>query len=54
MIYYIMDSHSIHEAFQSTQSLGIFNPRLNKLFLGFYCDYIYDIFCKTNQFYAIL
>ena len=32
-MYYLMGSHSIHEEFQSVEKLGIFNPRLNKVYL---------------------
>lgn len=33
LMYYLMGSHSIHEEFQSVEKLGIFNPRLNKVYL---------------------
>ena len=33
LMYYLMGSHSIHEEFQSVEELGIFNPRLNKVYL---------------------
>ena len=34
LMYYIMGCHSIHkEAFQNIKRLGIFNPRLNKVYL---------------------
>lgn len=33
LMYYLMGSHSIHEEFQSIDKLGIFNPRLNKVYL---------------------
>lgn len=33
LMYYLMGSHSIHEEFQSVDKLGIFNPRLNKVYI---------------------
>lgn len=33
LMYYIMGRHSIHEEFQSIRKLGIFNPRLNMVYL---------------------
>lgn len=33
LIYYIMGCHSIHKEFQNIKKLGIFNPRLNKVYL---------------------
>lgn len=33
LIYYLMGKHSIHPEFQSIKNLGIFNPRLNKIYL---------------------
>ena len=32
-MYYIMGCHSIHKEFQDIKKLGIFNPRLNKIYL---------------------
>jgi len=32
LVYYIMGCHSIHREFQKIQYLGIFNPRLNKVY----------------------
>ena len=33
LIYYIMRCHSVHKKFQSIKKLGIFNPRLNTVYL---------------------
>lgn len=33
LIYYIMGCHSIHKEFQNIKKLGIFNPRLNSVYL---------------------
>ena len=33
LIYYIMGMHSIHPEFQTIKRLGIFNPRLNTIYL---------------------
>lgn len=33
LVYYIMGMHSIHEEFKSIRKLGIYNPRLNKVYL---------------------
>ena len=33
LIYYLLGIHSIHEEFKSIKKLGIFNPRLNKIYL---------------------
>lgn len=33
LMYYIMGRHSIHKEFQNIKKLGIFNPRLNKVYL---------------------
>lgn len=33
LMYYIMGCHSIHKEFQSIKKLGIFNPRLNTIYL---------------------
>ena len=33
LMYYIMGCHSIHKEFQSIKRLGIFNPRLNTVYL---------------------
>ena len=33
LMYYIMGCHSIHKEFQKIKRLGIFNPRLNKVYL---------------------
>ncbi|WP_400206998.1 hypothetical protein [Candidatus Methanomassiliicoccus intestinalis] len=33
LMYYIMGTHSIHEEFQNIKRLGIFNPRLNNVYL---------------------
>lgn len=33
LMYYIMGCHSVHKEFQSIKKLGIFNPRLNKVYL---------------------
>ena len=33
LMYYIMGMHSVHKEFQSIKILGIFNPRLNKVYL---------------------
>lgn len=33
LVYYLMGVHSIHSKFKQIKSLGIFNPRLNKIFL---------------------
>jgi len=33
LMYYIMGCHSIHKEFQNIKRLGIFNPRLNKVYL---------------------
>uniref|UniRef100_UPI0036D2A588 hypothetical protein n=1 Tax=Streptomyces atratus TaxID=1893 RepID=UPI0036D2A588 len=33
LIYYLMGLHSIHENFQEIEKLGVFNPRLNKVYL---------------------
>lgn len=33
LVYYLMGQHSIHEEFQGIEKLGIFNPRLNKIYL---------------------
>lgn len=32
LIYYIMGIRSIHDCFEDIQSIGIFNPRLNKIY----------------------
>lgn len=33
LIYYLMGTHSIHKDFQQIKDLGIFNPRLNNVYL---------------------
>lgn len=33
LMYYIMGCHSIHDEFQDIKCLGIYNPRLNKVYL---------------------
>ncbi|QWG38896.1 hypothetical protein EXW35_10745 [Bacillus mycoides] len=33
LIYYLMGVHSIHSEFEQIENLGIFNPRLNKVYL---------------------
>lgn len=33
LIYYIMGCHSVHKEFQTVKRLGIFNPRLNTIYL---------------------
>ena len=33
LIYYLMGIHSIHKDFKTVRNLGIFNPRLNKVFM---------------------
>lgn len=33
LIYYLMGVHSIHSEFKQIENLGIFNPRLNKVYL---------------------
>jgi len=33
LIYYLMGLHSIHSEFQQIKNLGMFNPRLNKVYL---------------------
>ncbi|MEB9970344.1 hypothetical protein P4K82_01870 [Bacillus cereus] len=33
LIYYLMSVHSIHSEFKQIENLGIFNPRLNKVYL---------------------
>ncbi|MCU5712630.1 hypothetical protein P9W89_04950 [Bacillus cereus] len=33
LIYYLMGIHSIHSEFEQIENLGIFNPRLNKVYL---------------------
>ncbi|KAA0780800.1 hypothetical protein [Bacillus sp. BPN334] len=33
LIYYLMGVHSIHSEFEQIEKLGIFNPRLNKVYL---------------------
>ncbi|PLR65560.1 hypothetical protein [Bacillus sp. UMB0893] len=33
LIYYLMGLHSSHEVFQEIEKLGIFNPRLNKVYI---------------------
>jgi len=32
-MYYIMGVHSVHKEFQTVNRLGIFNPRLNNVYL---------------------
>ena len=38
LMYLIMGKHSIHSEFQSINKMGIFNPRLNKVFIFNYND----------------
>lgn len=33
LMYYLLGTHSIHEEFETIKNLGIFNPRLNKIYL---------------------
>ena len=33
LIYYIMGKHSIHKEFQNIKQLGIYNPRMNKIYI---------------------
>lgn len=33
LIYYLMGKHSIHKEFQNIKQLGVFNPRLNNVYL---------------------
>lgn len=33
LMYYLLGIHSIHEEFKTIRNLGIFNPRLNKIYL---------------------
>lgn len=33
LMYYLLGTHSIHEEFKTIRNLGIFNPRLNKIYL---------------------
>lgn len=33
LIYYLMGLHSLHEIFQEIEKLGVFNPRLNKVYI---------------------
>lgn len=33
LVYYLMGLHSIHEEFQEIKELGVYNPRLNKVYL---------------------
>ncbi|GAQ19285.1 hypothetical protein OPHB3_3247 [Oceanobacillus picturae] len=33
LMYYLMGKHSVHDEFQHIKQLGIFNPRLNKVYL---------------------
>jgi hypothetical protein len=32
LVYYIMGMHSIHKEFKSIKNLGIYNPRMNKVY----------------------
>jgi len=34
LVYYIMGRHSIHPEFKSIKKIGIFNPRLNKVYIS--------------------
>lgn len=34
LMYYIMGCHSIHPEFQSIEKLGLFNPRMNKVYIS--------------------
>lgn len=43
LVYYIMGKHSIHKEFDSIKSLGIYNPRLNKIYLLNICDIPKDV-----------
>jgi hypothetical protein len=33
LMYYLMGTHSVHKEFQSIENLGVFNPRLNNVYL---------------------
>ena len=32
LVYYIMGIHSVHKEFKSIKKLGIYNPRMNKVY----------------------
>ena len=38
LVYYLLGKHSIHHEFNNIEKLGIFNPRLNCVFLKNICD----------------
>ena len=43
LIYYIMGKHSVHKEFDSIKRLGIYNPRLNIIYLLNICDIPKDV-----------
>ncbi len=49
LMYYIMGCHSIHKEFQSIKRLGIFNPRLNMVYLLNICDIDTDIIKEVSS-----
>lgn len=38
LVYYIMGQHSVHKEFEKVKKLGIYNPRLNKVYLIDVCN----------------
>lgn len=48
LMYYIMGRHSIHKEFQTIERLGIFNPRLNTVYLLSISDISEDIIKEVS------
>lgn len=48
LIYYLMGIQSIHSAFERIENLGIFNPRLNKVYLLSINDIAPEIIVEVN------
>ncbi len=49
LMYYLLGIHSIHEEFETIKNLGIFNPRLNKIYLIETSKISHDIIEKVSS-----
>lgn len=49
LMYYLMGMHSVHKEFQSIKKLGVFNPRLNNVYLLDISDIPLDIINEVSK-----
>ncbi|MEM5591946.1 hypothetical protein AAHH67_09780 [Niallia circulans] len=49
LIYYLMGLHSIHDEFQEVDKIGIFNPKLNKVYVREIKDIPSEIITEVSK-----